>query len=106
MGKFRKWEKVIEPIVKYSRNSSPLCYPLDFFYELEQILANGHPLSLNIATTLTGAKDNCIKTVFEAEEPVGRVTFTAGILKSSFDGEVEREWQDRLGRFCERDCQF
>jgi hypothetical protein len=34
------------------------------------------------------------------------VTFTAGILKSSFDGEVEREWQERLGRLGERDCQF
>jgi hypothetical protein len=32
MSKFRKWEKVIEPIVKYSRNSSPLGYPLDFLY--------------------------------------------------------------------------
>ncbi len=106
MGNFRKWEKVIEPIVKYSRSSSALCYPLDFFYELEQILANGHSLSLNIATTLTGAKDNCIKTVFEADEPVGKVTFTAGIIKSSFDGEVEREWQERLARLAEKDGQF
>jgi hypothetical protein len=51
-------------------------------------LADGHALSLNIATTLTGAKDNCIRTVFEGDEPVGKVTFTGGILKSSFDGEV------------------
>jgi hypothetical protein len=88
IGKFRKWEKVIDPIIKYSRRTSPLCYPLDFFYELEQILANGHPLQLNIATTLTGAKDNCIKTVFSAEEEIGRVTYTAAVLKSTFDTEV------------------
>lgn len=32
MSKFRKWDKVVEPIVKYSRNSSQMGYPLDFFY--------------------------------------------------------------------------
>ncbi len=63
-NRFRKWEKVVEPIVKYNRNSSPLGYPLDFFYELEQIISAGHTLQLNIATTLTGAKDNCIRTIF------------------------------------------
>ena len=39
-------------------------YPIDFFYELEQKVSAGYHLELNIATTLTGAKDNCIKTVF------------------------------------------
>jgi hypothetical protein len=57
---------------------------------MEQIVSSGHTLSLNIATTLTGAKDNCIRTVFQRDEEVGRVSFTAGILKSTFDSELER----------------
>lgn len=83
--RYRKWEKVIEPLVKYNRDSSDLGYPLNFFYELEKSIAAGHNLSLNIATTLTGSKDNCIKTVFEGSEEVGRVTFAPAIIKSSFD---------------------
>jgi hypothetical protein len=34
MGKLRKWEKVVEPIIKYKRESSSLGYPLEFFLEL------------------------------------------------------------------------
>ena len=65
---YRKWEKVVEPLVKYDRDSSEMGYPLTFFYQLEQYISAGRPLSLNIATTLTGAKDNCLKTVFEKDE--------------------------------------
>ena len=65
--KYRKWEKVVEPLEKYNRDSCDIGYPLDFFFELEQRVAAGHSLNLNIATTLTGSKDNCIKTVFEGD---------------------------------------
>ena len=94
--KYRKWEKVVEPLVKYNRGNCDLGYPLDFFYELEQRVSMGLTLNLNIATTLTGSKDNCIRTVFEDEEEVGRVIFQPSLLKSSFDAEIEKEMQERL----------
>ena len=86
--KYRKWEKVIDPLTKYSRNGGNLGYPIDFFYELEQKISAGHYLELNVATTLTGAKDNCIKTVFEGDEEIGRVVFMPSVLKSTFDCEI------------------
>lgn len=67
LQRVRKWEKVVEPLVRYNRDSSDLGYPLHFFCRLEQTLAAGHPLLLNIATTLTGSKDNCTRTVFEGD---------------------------------------
>ena len=66
--KYRKWDKVVEPLVKYNRRTCDLGYPLDFFFELEQRVSAGLTLNLNIATTLTGSKDNCLKTIFEGSE--------------------------------------
>jgi len=54
--------------VKYDRSRSHLGYPIDFFYELEKIVSGGHTLKLNIAATLTGAKDNYIRTAFRNNE--------------------------------------
>ena len=30
--KYRKWEKVIEPLSRYNRNTGTLAYPLDLFF--------------------------------------------------------------------------
>jgi hypothetical protein len=65
-------------------------YPLTFFYQLEQHISGGHHLALNIATTLTGAKDNSLKTVFEKDEEIGKVVYSPAILKSSFDSHIEK----------------
>jgi hypothetical protein len=97
--KYRKWEKVIDPLIKYDRGRSELGYPLGFFFELEQKIASGCSLRLNIPTTLTGSKDNCLRTVFEEREEVGRVSFMPAVLKTSYDGEIEKEMQERLAKY-------
>jgi hypothetical protein len=88
--KFRKWSKVIDPIAKYNRTASDEGYPLYFYSMVENYVSAGKVLNVNIVTTLTGTKDNCIKTVFQNEEQIGKVTFLASIQKSSFDLEVDK----------------
>jgi hypothetical protein len=63
-------------------------YPLTFFYQLEQHISVGHHLALNIATNLTGTKDNSLKTVFEKDEEIGKVVYSPAILKSIFDADI------------------
>lgn len=98
-GKFRKWEKVIEPLTKYTRKSSNFGYPLDFTFELQKLMGEGLSLKLNIPLTLSGTNDNCMRTVFaDDSEEVGKIVYTANIVKSNFDQEVEKEWSERLNK--------
>ena len=105
-GSLRKWEKVVEPVTRYNRGASPLGCPLTLFAQLEQLVEKGHTLKLNIPITLSGAKDNCLRTVFSEGEDVGVLTFTPSFQKNTFDQEVEIEMNQRLTRMAEKDREF
>lgn len=60
----RKWSKVIEPLMKYSRTNNGLDFSLDFFYHLEKMVQQGETVRVNIPRTLTGAHDNFLESAF------------------------------------------